>query len=217
MSQYSDIVDLAKTNGINPYGQRGKKNVVQLVQELLSSGAEIPEHLLPEAFQKKEAEEAPQPLSVGDDELQEKQKRADELVARAKQRKKWSPIGKPDILKVRGKDPRFHYRFIDRNPERIHEVRDRGFEFCDANTGIPGAVVNHETIQDGKPIDGVRGVKRDLVLMATPKDPYLGLREEEAKKRRESALKAISPKTQTARAQAEYGPKANVHGQIIIE
>ena len=217
MSLYSELADLAKTNGINLWGGTGKKSTVQLVQEMLTNDIVIPDELLPEAFKEKPKEEFIPPIGATEEEISRKRAKADELVEKAKKKKKWNPIGKPDVLKVAGKDDRFHYRFINRNPERIHDAREQGFEFVDSNTGIPGAEVSHETIQDGKPIDGVRSVKRDLVLMAVPKEPYLDLRETESKKRRQQALESISPKRQAEKAQTQFGPKANMHGQIIIE
>lgn len=49
-------------------------------------------------------------------------------------RPKRTPIGKRDILSVKGKDPNFHYRIVNDVGSRVQDLKDIGYEIESAST-----------------------------------------------------------------------------------
>lgn len=121
----------------------------------------------------------------------------------------WAPASKLDMS---NKDPKFRYRWVDRDSQNIEKKEAEGWRFVNKETGIPGEHDRPDLVEDGNPLDSTK-TYRELVAMALPEE--IG-EARDAWVESQTRKQTISIKDRLQKEVAQGG-NAEVHGKLVIE
>lgn len=111
-----------------------------------------------------------------------------------------TPVGKRNVLTVRGKDPDYEYRIVNDESDRIEQFKEAGYDIVNASDVIIGDRRVNKASPEGSMAQASVGGGMKAVVMRIKKDWYA-----EDQKRKIDDLAAVEAATKTEALKGNYG------------